>query len=191
MIIGITGRYCAGKDKAVQFFKKKGFKEINVDKVGHIILERKKKEIIKIFGDSILAEDNSINRRKLGKIVFSDNKSLKLLESIVHPEMVGYIKEEISKIIGNTVINAALLFKMGLGKLCNTVICIKAPFFTRFFRALKRDSLSLKETLKRLLNQKKICPKSKQKDVDIYYIRNHKSGFNLNEQLSCVLDKIS
>jgi dephospho-CoA kinase len=191
MVIGITGKYCAGKDTAVQFFRKKGYTEINVDRIGHVTLEKKKREITRTFGNLILKENGNIDRRKLGNIVFSDKKSMEKLESIVHPEMVEYVKEEIAKKEGNAAINAAILFKMGLDRLCDAVICIRAPFITRFFRALKRDSLSVYTALQRLVNQKKICPKSKQKDVDIYYIRNHKSGTELNMQLTGILDKFS
>lgn len=191
MVIGITGKYCSGKDTAVKFLKNAGFTEINVDKIGHEVLDEKSGIIIKLFGSSMLTDDHRINRRALGKIVFSNKNKMKKLESLLHPEMVSRVEKTIKEVNSKTVINAAILFKMGLDKLCDAVICIKTPFLMRFFRALKRDSLTVKETLKRLLNQNIICPKSNLCDVDIYYIRNHKSGIDLNEQLVRILDKIS
>ncbi len=191
MVIGVTGKYCSGKDTAIRILKDSGFTEINVDKIGHDILDEKKHEVVEEFGNSILSDNNSINRRKLGKIVFPNKKAMKKLEAIIHPAMVSRVKKKIKEINSNTVINAAILFKMGLDRLCNAVFCIKTPFFKRFSRALQRDSLTVGETLQRLLSQNKLCPKSKHRDVDIYYIRNHKSNMYLKKQLICNLDKIS
>ena len=45
LVIGVTGKYCSGKDTAVSFFKERGFTEINADKIGHQVLEKKKSEV--------------------------------------------------------------------------------------------------------------------------------------------------
>ncbi len=191
MVIGVTGKYCSGKDTVVSFLRDSGFTEINVDKIGHDILEDKNKDIVKVFGRKILKENSSINRRKLGNIVFSDKEEMKKLELILHPAMINRVKENIKDLNSKIIINAAILFKMGLEKLCNAVFYIKTPFFKRFLHALNRDSLTIRETLKRLINQKIICSKSKHNHVDIYYIRNDKNELALRNQIFNILDKIS
>ncbi|WNY66888.1 dephospho-CoA kinase [Borreliella lusitaniae] len=128
LIIGITGRIASGKDTASKIISNKyGFYEINADKLGHLVLYEKKEEIVKIFGKKILNAKNEIDKLLIRNLVFNDNKELKKLESISHPIILNKIKKilvenQSSKII----INAALLFKINLEKLCDYIIVVKA-----------------------------------------------------------------
>ncbi|WNY68739.1 dephospho-CoA kinase [Borreliella lusitaniae] len=128
LIIGITGRIASGKDTASKIISNKyGFYEINADKLGHLVLYEKKEEIVKIFGKKILNAKNEIDKLLIRNLVFNDNEELKKLESISHPIILNKIKKillenQSSKII----INAALLFKINLEKLCDYIIVVKA-----------------------------------------------------------------
>ena len=84
-------------------------------------------------------------------------------------------------------INAAVLFKMGLHRFCDLVICVQAPILKRLRRALARDRLSLLQVLRRIAAQKGICPKSNEYDVDIYYIENKKDLIFMEEQAFKIL----
>ena len=105
-------------------------------------------------------------------MVFGDRRKLIELERIVHPVMVRRIQSELDAIQSHAVINAAILFHMGLHKLCNTVICVKSLLVIQILRGLKRDGLSFLRILRRILAQKRICPKSVGSSVDIYYVWN-------------------
>ncbi|WKC76254.1 dephospho-CoA kinase [Borreliella valaisiana] len=128
LIIGITGRIASGKDTVSKIISNKyGFCEINVDKLGHLVLREKKEEIVKIFGQKILNTKNEIDRLLIRNLVFNDGKELKKLESISHPIILNKIKKiliqnQSTKIL----INAALLFKINLEKFCNYIIVVKA-----------------------------------------------------------------
>ncbi|NOY09314.1 MAG: dephospho-CoA kinase [Spirochaetes bacterium] len=172
MVIGIAGKYCSGKDVIADFIREYGFMVIDVDAIGHTVLEREKEKIISAFGMSVVDETGTVNRMKLGEIVFGNRRNKAVLESILHPVMVKEVKEIISRSDGNIVINAAILFHMGLHQLCDFVICVKAPFTIRLIRALKRDKLPIFHALKRLFDQRRICPKSGRYQVDIYNVRN-------------------
>jgi dephospho-CoA kinase len=197
MIIGVAGKYCAGKDSVVEILKSLGFKEINMDKIGHEALEEKKEEIARAFGLDMLTAEGAVSRRVLGRIAFSNKKELNKLERIVHPLMAERVKQIISNRKdnngqrnfgqGNFVINCAILFKMGLDRLCDMVFCIKAPFFIRLKRALKRDKLSFIETVRRLSSQDKICPKLRNPDVDIYRISNLRTKRKLKKKINKVI----
>ncbi|AJA90348.1 dephospho-CoA kinase [Borreliella chilensis] len=128
LIIGITGRIASGKDTASKIISNKyGFYEINADKLGHSVLHEKKEEVIKIFGPKILNAQNEIDRFLLRNIVFNDNKELKKLETISHPIILKKIKKKLTqKQSTKIIINAALLFKINLEKLCDYIIVIKA-----------------------------------------------------------------
>ena len=128
IIIGITGRISTGKDTVSKIIKSKyNFQEINVDKIGHIILKLKQDTIVNTFGTKILNNQNEIERVKLRNIVFKDRKELNKLESITHPIIYKEVKQTILKSTSNKlVINAALLFKLNLAKFCNFIFIIKA-----------------------------------------------------------------
>ncbi|AAX17053.1 dephospho-CoA kinase [Borrelia hermsii] len=127
-IIGITGRISTGKDTASKIIcSRYGFHEINVDKIGHIVLQAKQDRVVKIFGKKILNNKNEIERVKLRNIVFNDREKLEKLEAITHPAIYKEIeqiilKNEFDKII----INAALLFKLNIAKFCGHIFIIKA-----------------------------------------------------------------
>jgi dephospho-CoA kinase len=183
MVIGVAGKYCAGKDTAVRIFREAGFQEINVDKIGHRALVDQKERVISQFGTGILDREGSIDRRKLAEIVFSSPNRRKRLESIVHPSMVRQVEAEIRTGGDRIVVNAALLFAMGLHELCDKVICIHAPFWLRLTRAIRRDSQSLLSIWRRMRSQKGICPKFRREDVDIYRVSNRSSIEALRRRL--------
>ena len=151
MIIGLTGNYCSGKSIACSIFQQYGYEAIDVDLIGHDVLEDKKREIVEVFGEDIL-KGGFINRKKLGHIVFNDHTKRKELEDIVHPEMVRRIKE-ILKNKRDVVINAALLIEMGLYTLCDFVIGLEAKEELAVKRGMIRDMLSHEEATLRLKAQ--------------------------------------
>jgi dephospho-CoA kinase len=87
MIIVITGGIASGKSLVTELFAKLGFETIDIDKIGHMLLENNKfvrDAIIKAFPDAV-STDGSIDRSALSRIVFNDPKKLLLLNSIIHP----------------------------------------------------------------------------------------------------------
>ncbi len=192
MILGITGKCCSGKNAAASVFVSLGWKEIDVDLLGHKALEIKKGEVISAFGPDIENPDGSIDRKKLGKIVFGSRKKLKILENILHPEMVRLCREEIAGFPENSdiVINAAILHRMGLHELCDAVLWIKAPFIKRLKRALKRDRHSLFHILKRMLSQSELDAKYYLKDVDSYTIWNTSSMSDLESEVMRLIEAL-
>ncbi len=180
MVIGVGGRLCAGKDKLIGFFKeRRHFREIDVDKVGHRVLEGKKNEVAEQFGREILEDGGSVDRKALGRLVFSSPKQLGRLEAIVHPAMREEVKREIEE-AGNTdvIVNAALLFYMNLHLFCDAAVWVAAPKRLRIERLMERDSLSREEAERRINAQRHLKPKKIAPHVDIYIVKN--SG-NLEE----------
>ena len=100
-IIGITGGVGAGKSEILKYLKEK-YKAvvIEADKVGHLLMEPGGAcyySIVEKFGSSILNGDQTINRTKLGKVVFADEALLKELNKIIHPRVKSHIVSEIAK----------------------------------------------------------------------------------------------
>jgi len=187
MITGITGKYCCGKNTAAAELEKKGYYQIEVDKLGHAALDIRKDEIEKAFGKGVIDDNGKVSRAALGRIVFKNKSMKKKLEEIVHPLMVEMVKKQIEENRGKKIlINAAILAQMGLHKLCDAVIWVKSPFFKSFEWALKRDNLPPGAVLDRMISQRKLSPNLIKKDVDTYIINN--SG--TLEELFAGVDKV-
>jgi dephospho-CoA kinase len=98
LTIGVTGGIGSGKSTVTRFLEDLGAPIIDADKVGHAIYAPDgpaHSQVIAAFGQGILASDGTIDRKKLGPIVFADPNALKRLNSIVHPKMFARMREMI------------------------------------------------------------------------------------------------
>jgi dephospho-CoA kinase len=174
VVLGLAGGYCAGKDAVAGILAEVGFRIIDVDAVGHEVLrEAEARELVAArFGPGVLAPDGQVDRRRLGRRVFGDRRELAALEAIVHPRMVLRVREELALASGLVILNAAVLFRMGLDRVCGAVLCVRAPWWKRLDRARRRDGLGLVQGLRRIASQRGICPKLPGPGVDIYYVDN-------------------
>lgn len=119
LTIGVTGGIGSGKSTATKILAELGAPIIDADKVGHAIYAPggpAYDDMIAAFGTGILADDKTIDRRKLGPIVFADPDALKRLNSIVHPKMFARMREMIDamRAEGETrpiVVEAAILIE--------------------------------------------------------------------------------
>jgi dephospho-CoA kinase len=100
LTIGLTGGIGSGKSTATALLAELGAPIIDADKVGHAIYAPggpAYADMIAAFGDQILAPDRTIDRKKLGPIVFADPEALKRLNSIVHPKMFTRMREMVDE----------------------------------------------------------------------------------------------
>jgi dephospho-CoA kinase len=174
VVLGLAGGYCVGKDAVAAILAERGFRVLDVDAVGHRVLrEPEARELVAArFGPGVLGPDGEVDRQALGRRVFRDRRELSALEAIVHPRMVERVRAELAAQSGPAVLNAAVLFRMGLDRLCGAVLCVRAPWWVRLARARRRDGLPLGQGLRRIVSQRGICPKLRASGVDIYYIDN-------------------
>ena len=185
----MTGAYCSGKNTLVSVLKELDFSEIDVDRVGHRILEKSgvQAELRRHFGADIFTPQGAIDRRTLGQRAFGNPRELRALESIVHPPMVGEVERVLGQLGGAVVINAAVLFRMGLERLCDAVICVRAPLIQRLKRSRRRDRAGLLQVLRRMRAQRGICSKLNGNGVDIYYVDNDRGLDHLHTQILKIL----
>ncbi|MDR3131343.1 MAG: dephospho-CoA kinase [Treponema sp.] len=155
LIIGLTGTYCAGKNHVARLFEARGIPVLDVDKLGHKALEIERDVIVARFGPHILGQDGTVDRRRLGALVFGNPGELAALEGIVHPAANRLTHEWIASQEGrHCIINAALLHRSAVFDLLDAVILVKASLLTRLIRARKRDRLSWTGLLKRIAGQR-------------------------------------
>jgi len=164
LIVGLAGKTCAGKDSLVPFFLERGFAVVNADQLGHQALEVNRSAVASRFG--------TVDRSALGRIVFSDPRALADLEAITHPWIAARIREEVATNSGDVVLNVALLHKQQLYRLCDVVVWVEAPLWTRISRARRRDGWSWGRILRRIWAQRKLGTQVFPQDVDILRVDN-------------------
>jgi dephospho-CoA kinase len=182
-IIGLTGMYCAGKNHAAGMLEARGIPVLDVDKLGHRAIELEREAILARFGPSVLAAEtadtntalaSSIDRKKLGALVFGKPTELAALEGIVHPAANRLTDEWIAaQDTPVCVINAALLHRSSAFARLDAIILVKAPLLTRLLRARRRDKLPWGEIIKRFRSQRKFITQYLQKTTDIYIVCNN------------------
>src|ERR1700692_3868984 len=133
--IGLTGGIGSGKSTAAKMLAEPGAPAIDADKVGHEIYQPGTpayRELIEAFGDRILAPDRTIDRRKLGPIVFADPAALKQLNAIVHPKMFTRMGEMVAAMRRGgerrpIVVEAAILIEANWQPLFDEIWLVRAP----------------------------------------------------------------
>jgi len=99
--VGLTGGIATGKSKTLEQWKRSGAAVIDADELAHRAIEPETpawQEVVKTFGKGILNKDRTVNRRKLGDIVFADEGKRTVLNSIIHPAVDRMWTEEVEKL---------------------------------------------------------------------------------------------
>jgi dephospho-CoA kinase len=143
-IIGLTGGIGSGKTQVLRILKEKyNAYIVEADAVAHRIMqpgEETYQEIVDTFGRDILSPDETIDRIRLGKIVFEDENRLKCLNAIVHPGVKRFILKEIEREEKSKrqffVIEAALLIQDGYSSICHSMWYVYADVDTRITRLI-------------------------------------------------------
>jgi dephospho-CoA kinase len=159
-VIGLTGGIASGKSTVVQMLEEKGAVLLSADAVGHEVYEPGQpawQEIVDAFGRQVVAEDGTIDRRRLGAIAFGDPQQLQRLNGITHPRMKEMMREKLNEERARgtqvAVLEAALLFDASWDDLTDEVWVTVAPPEVAAQRAAERSGLSVEEALSRIRSQ--------------------------------------
>lgn len=175
----------AGKNAVCRILEERGFIALDADRQVHGAIEKAAPEIIKTFSNEAKAqnitltdENGRINRRELGRLLFTSKELLSKQESIVYPVIIEETKRFIQKqqelkSDADIILNATVLYKTPeLLNLCKYIIYVDAPKITRIVRALKRDRMPLRQILSRFASQKNLFSEYKKTGVPIIKITN-------------------
>jgi len=135
LTVGLTGGIGSGKSTVAKILAELGAPSFDADKVGHEIYMPggpAYRDVIAAFGDGIVASDGTIDRKKLGPIVFADPAQLKRLEAIVHPRMFERMREMVAEmrskgVTAPIVIEAAILIEARWQPLFDEIWLVRAP----------------------------------------------------------------
>ena len=174
-VIGLTGGIGSGKSTVSRYLAELGAIIIDADKVGHEAYRPNTdvwRELVKTFGKEILAEDNTIDRKKLGSRVFGNPEELKRLNAIVHPYMFEIVKERIDdcrhKGIKVVILEAALLFEAEWTSLVDEVWVVTADETNVVKRTMARAGLPEEHVRSRIRSQMQGEARIRRAQVVIY-----------------------
>lgn len=165
---GLTGGIATGKSAAKKLLEGLGIPVIDADQISHKLSEPGEQtysHIVSHFGNTILNPDLSIDRKKLGQIVFS-NEQLKLeLEAILHPPIQQEVRNqrEAHRKAGAEICfyDVPLLFEKNLWKDFDATVLIWCAPSIQLERLMKRNNLTYDEAVLRIGNQISLIDKVK------------------------------
>ena len=199
MVIGLTGGIGTGKSTVSQILRENKFPVIDLDTISHEVIKIPKviEKIVENFGKEVLEnsgnfenENNAIriSREKLGKIIFENKEKRLLLNSIMHPEILHTMREQISKYKKNNKIifvEIQLLFEVQWEKEFDYILLISAKKSTQIRRILERDKRSENDALNIINSQLPLDEKKKRSD---FVIENDGNIEELKEKIDKFLE---
>jgi dephospho-CoA kinase len=173
--VGMTGNIASGKSNAALFFAELGVHVIDADKVAHDLLtpgHKTYRNVLEAFGNQVLCSNGSIDRRKLGKIIFPDKGKRLLLNSLTHPDVGAEILRRIFDLEqsfphGIVMVDAALMVETGSYEMYDRLIVVTCDPALQISRLMNRDGLTEDEAKTRISSQMPIAEKIKLADYTI------------------------
>lgn len=154
-ILGVTGGIGCGKSTVAALLKEAGLAVLDADVISHELTAPQGKSlptIVEAFGPDILAEDGSLSRQEMARLVFQDKKQLDRLSGIIHRDVleeIGLRLDQLSeKKVQAVALDVPLPVKHGFLDRCDQVWCVWADEKIRlnrlFLRGLSREEAELR-----------------------------------------------
>ncbi|MEM5592011.1 dephospho-CoA kinase [Niallia circulans] len=157
LIVGLTGGIASGKSTISSYYQSLNIPIIDADIESRLAVEKGEPAYIKIaahFGKEVLHSDGTLNRQKLGEIIFSNEEERRVLNSIVHPDVRRRMEEKQRQAVeaGEKVVilDIPLLFENKLNHTVDRTILVYVDQDTQIARLMKRNDLSYEQALKRI-----------------------------------------
>jgi dephospho-CoA kinase len=188
LTIGLTGGIAAGKSEALAAFERIGVPTVSSDAIVHELLETEPllPRLVERWGDEV-APEGSVDRERIGAIVFADPDELSWLEAQIHP-LVG---ERIGAWLGSlpegaeiAVVEVPLLFESGMQDVFDTTVAVVASDAIRRDRAEARGHALVDAREARQLAQEEKAERA------AHVVENDGSIEELERQLSALVDKL-
>ncbi|WP_136604186.1 dephospho-CoA kinase [Paenibacillus dokdonensis] len=175
MNIGLTGGIATGKSIVSALLINKGALLVDADVIarevmlpGHPVLTA----VADHFGQAVLLADGTLDRKKLGDIVFHDPSQRQALNDITHPAIRSEIRKQMESLEREhpnrlVVVDIPLLFESGLEHMFERVMVVYAPRVIQLERLMQRNQLSKDEASARIGSQMDIEEKKMKADIVI------------------------
>ena len=194
VVLGLTGQTGAGKSTVGEMLRLRGAAWVDADVIAHDVTDNEKvclADLALEFTIDILNVDGTLNRKKLGEIVFHDKAKLRRLNEIVFPYIIRAIQAAIDGLRAEgqelIVLDAPTLFESGCDRFCDAVISVVAKEELRLERIISRDGLTREEAEARIRAQHKESWYVRRSD---FVLENNGSEEELRLALSEVLVRV-
>lgn len=189
--IGLTGSIASGKSTVSLMFDDLNIPVIDADKIAREVVypgEEAYEKVVHTFGASILHEDKTLNRERLGEIVFADEMKRNQLNEIVHPAIRKSMIEKRDAFVAEgekcVVLDIPLLFESKLEHFVDKIIVVYVDEDVQLQRLMDRNEFTEKEALQRIGSQMPVKEKAKLADA---IINNNETKLQSFEQLKKIL----
>lgn len=161
LIVALTGGIASGKSVVADVLRSLGCFVEHADRTAHLLMAPGTpawKKIVNHFGREILNSDRTINRVKLGTIVFAKDKERHFLNQTLHPLVIKKKKEQIRRLRKQGrykiyVSEAALTIEAGFARFFDKIVLVFCPREVQVERLVVRDGLSRHQALQRIKSQ--------------------------------------
>lgn len=175
MIIGLTGSIASGKSTVSNMLKESGYPIIDADLVARQVVEpgtETLKKIAELFGPEVLRTDGTMDREKVGALIFSDPVRRKQLNDIIHPaireEMLRQRSAYLADGYETIVMDIPLLFESKLQHFVDKILVVSVTEENQLSRLIERNGLSDKDARDRISSQLPMSVKEAGADAVIY-----------------------
>ena len=181
--VGLTGSIGVGKSFVASVFVELGCHVLDADQTAREVVMPGTpglKTVVEVFGEDILATDGTLDRKRLGMLIFADQSQRERLNHILHPFIIARQDEilnawEAEDPDGIGIVDAALMIESGGYKRFDKLIVVHCRPEVQLERLMLRDKLSRDEALRRINSQ--MPQEEKQKFAD--YLIDTSDGFEL------------
>lgn len=195
LIVGLTGSIASGKSTVAGFLREFGAHVIDWDQVARDVVEPPRpawQAIVETFGDQVLNPDLTLDRAKLGKLVFNDAEKRKKLNRIVHPAIFDEDERLTAEVVArdpNAIVikDAPLLIELGMQKRFEKIIVVFASEESQFKRLLGKG-LTPEDARSRIASQIPVSEKLQYAD---YVVENEGSLEDTRRQVEKIYAELS
>ena len=157
-LIGLTGGIAAGKTTVAAHWVSLGGIEIDADKLAREVVEPGTKgvdQIRQVFGESVFSSDSSLDRQKIGEIVFNDPEKRLALEGIIHPLVRQRASELLAELPQNSMViyTVPLLVEANVSLPFDVIVSVEAPEADRVRRLVSSRGMSTDQAMARIKSQ--------------------------------------
>lgn len=190
-IIGLTGGIASGKSTVSSFFRQKGAAVLDADQIARELSEpggELHAEYVRHFGAEVLQNDGTLDRRRIGQIVFSDPQQKQWLDTVSHPAIRGELLRQLAQKQNEKqrliLLDIPLLFESGWDKMADKTCLVYVNETIQLQRLMKRNGYTRREAQDRIAAQMPLEEKKKRAD---YLIDNNGSLTDTIRQAEALL----
>ncbi|EDB3197904.1 dephospho-CoA kinase [Listeria monocytogenes] len=191
--IGLTGSVATGKSTVSNMIQQAGIPLVDADIAARKVVEpgtEGLKEIVAYFGEEILLADGTLDRAKLGEIIFKDKEKREKLNEITHPRVKDYMLEARERFFraGEELVffDIPLLFESHLESLVDQIVVVWTTPETELKRLMERNNLTKEDALRRIESQMGIDEKARKAD---FVIDNNESLEKTQKQVYSFIER--